>query len=73
MGIVFISEKNGVSPLKYLGGVISNFENVSNERRLDLKYPEIKSKMLYSQHENLISLILIMITIFYVNSNVNLT
>ena len=77
MGIVFISVGISVgnkwgSPLKYWGGVISNLENVSNDRRLDLKYSEIKSKMLYSLHENLILLILIIIMIFYINSNVNL-
>ena len=37
----------------------SNFENVLNERRFDLKCPENNSKMFYSLKPKLISLILI--------------
>ena len=40
--------------MKYSGGVIINFENVSNERRLDLKCFKVKSKMLFSVHPSFI-------------------
>ena len=46
--LYFSKKKMGGSPLKYWRGVFSNFENVSNERRFDLKCSENKSKMNYS-------------------------
>ena len=44
---LYFSTKNGGSPLKCWRGVISNFENVSNERRFNINVPKISVKCFF--------------------------